>query len=144
MGPGDQSFQAIATVHRDDRDSEAITQDEVVIGTDVDAGVSVGAEHVVEQEAGLLAKVAAVTLVKDQTRGFEHGPMIGSPRAAPVAQRIERGRPKACVGGSIPSGGAFTSGPVDRGWTDVPRSQPDHWATHGTEAARVATQPQCS
>jgi hypothetical protein len=28
--------------------------------------------------------------------------------AAPVAQRIERGRPKAEVGGSIPSGGALT------------------------------------
>ena len=33
---------------------------------------------------------------------------------APVAQWIERGRPKACVGGSNPSGGATPAATAER------------------------------
>src|SRR3954452_17184484 len=75
--------------------------------------------------------MAAIARVQDESRdvrGVGHGseeilvalrgPLrIGA--AAPVAQRIERGRPKACVGSSNLSGGA-----LPRIWTTLDASQP--------------------
>ena len=61
---------AARAVDDEHRDAVRVAHEEVVIGADVDGVPAIGSEHVVEQDAGVLAEVAALADIEGRARGM--------------------------------------------------------------------------